>query len=673
MNQKPDQPNRFVFSVIVVVLLTLAAAALMFFASRLAYAQTILPSGSDLQSALNAAPCGSTILLQSGGVYKPQGDSFTLTKSCTSFITIQTAGTLPNGRLNPSTTPLAKLINSSGYPVIITAPGARGYRFIGIEITTAGTIYTPDLVNLGAYFTREQRLDTGHFVFDRVFIHPAELSATNLFPSVVERSAGRGMALGVTDVQVTNSYIAGFAGRYPATNSNAGQNIDSYGIYSDAGPGPIRLINNYIEAQFNNVFIGGAGMTTTNNATLSNATLTSATFSQVANLAVGDLVALQTPACNVKWQTGKVTGIAGTTVSYSMVRAQYSCAPSVPEGIARWNGDHIRDIEIRGNTLNKPDVWNAFSNPKAWIEIKEAKGWIVDGNDMYSGVGTSIALTVRNQDAASPWGVIQDGVFSNNRMRGYKDGMILLLSDNEQPTVGSGNITIRNSLWLDPKPATPDSPAKFIQLQSGFNVTIDHCTIVQPGVPMVSDTLVTGVKFLNSIVASYQYNMQCTLGNVPARCWPDLDMRGNIVIDTRWNKGDGPIQNLYPAGNHFANDVAGVGFSPDFSLSATSPYRNKGTDGKNPGVDMVELLAALGGSAPLPTPTPTPQPSPSPSPSPTATPTPVPTPTLEKYSYLTKTWPSTVAGKEALLTQMGGQGYRLIQVTGTTAIFEKKQ
>jgi len=42
-------------------------------------------------------------------------------------------------------------------------------------------------------------------------------------------------------------------------------------------------------------------------------------------------------------------------------------------------------------------VWNGFSNPKAWIEIKNCDGCIIDGNDMYSGIGTSVAFTSRNQ------------------------------------------------------------------------------------------------------------------------------------------------------------------------------------------------------------------------------------------------------------------------------------
>jgi hypothetical protein len=113
---------------------------------------------------------------------------------------------------------------------------------------------------------------------------------------------------------------------------------------------------------------------------------------------------------------------------------------------------------------------------------------VIDGNDMYSGLGTNIALTVRNQDGTSPWATIQNVTISNNRMRGYKWGFGLLLTDNEQPTVNSGNILISNNLFSLPRPLE-SSAANFLQMVGGFNVTIQHNTIVQPGSPVVADTI----------------------------------------------------------------------------------------------------------------------------------------------------------------------------------------
>jgi hypothetical protein len=585
--------------------------------------QTVrVPPAGDLQRILNSAKCGDTIILEAGAFYKPSGDSFVLPqkRGCTGtdadYITIQTsnlAGISGSGqRIDPArhAAAMPRLVGSSGNFVIIAAAGAHHYKFIGIEITTNGNpdIYTPDLVNLGAYFTREQRLDTNHFVFDRMFLHAPEITPANLFPTSVERTVGRGMALGISEVWVTNSYLAGFSGKYPKSSSAAGQNIDSYGIYSDGGPGPIRIINNYIEAQFNNIFIGGAGMPSTNTATVSDTTSTSGTFSNVENLAVGDLVAFAyarcTPALSSNvyakpWETGRVTAINGKSVSFTIVKAQNSCAAGPPDngGIARWNGDHIHDVEIRRNTLNKPDVWNAFSNPKAWIEVKEAQNLIVDGNDMYSGVGTAIALTVRNQDGASPWSTIENVTITNNKIRGYKWGFSLMMTDNEQPSMMGNNIAIKNNLFSEPRGAD-QSAVNFLQLVGGHNITVQHNTLIQPGSPVVSDLATPNFVFKDNIVANYQYGMQCTVQpNSLSSCWPGLVMSGNVIIDTRWDKGDGSLSNRYPVGNYYVNSPNDIGFvdmvKGNYELAPNSKFRGRASDSKDPGCDITALKAAL--------------------------------------------------------------------------------
>lgn len=580
--------------------------------------------GSDLQSALDSARCGETLVLDSGATYKPPGDSFVLRKkaSCTGteadYITIQTSDldgiSAPGVRIEPAkhASAMPKLLTTNGQFVIIAEPGAHHYKFIGIEITTAGgpTTYTADLVNLGAYFTGEQRLATNHIVFDRTFVHAAEVTAENLLPNTGVRTSGRGIAAAVAEVWIMNSYIAGFCGKYPEGTSSAGQNIDSYGVYSDSGPGSLHILNNYIEAQFNNIFVGGAGMSTTNTATISNPTPNSVILSSVNNLAVGDLVAFSYSKCapgsgphgyEKPWEVGKVISIRGNTVTFSPVQAQNSCVPGPPDngGVARWKGDHISDVEIRQNTLNKPDVWNAFSNPKAWIEVKELRNGVIDGNELYSGVGTAIALTVRNQNGDSPWCTIENLAITNNRIGGYKWGFSLLMTDNEQPSMMGGNITIRNNLFYKPLPA-PNSAANFLQLVGGHEITVQHNTILQPGSPAVADLPSSNFVFRDNIVANYQYGMQCTVPpNSLLACWPGLVMKGNVFIDTRWNKSDGSLADRYPVGNFFVDSAAQVGFidlaADNYELAPTSKIKGRATDHTDPGCDVAALKAALKG------------------------------------------------------------------------------
>src|SRR5437867_704029 len=95
-----------------------------------------VPSGGDLQAALDSARPGDVVTLEPGAVYR---GPFTLPKkSGSGWIVVRTGGdaraatALP--RIDPGQAPkLAKLVAASG-SVVKTAPGAHHYRLSGLEI-----------------------------------------------------------------------------------------------------------------------------------------------------------------------------------------------------------------------------------------------------------------------------------------------------------------------------------------------------------------------------------------------------------------------------------------------------------------------------------------------------------------------------------------------------------
>src|ERR1051325_788799 len=139
-----------------VITLQFAVITTVFVVSSLhAKAATLtVPAGGSLQSALNAAQPGDTIVLDSGAVYS--GDFVLPNKSGSSYITIQSSrvGELPEGvRVLPSQSALlAKLVSASAAePVIKTVAGSHHFRFIGVEISTpTPTTVVYDLVRLGS-------------------------------------------------------------------------------------------------------------------------------------------------------------------------------------------------------------------------------------------------------------------------------------------------------------------------------------------------------------------------------------------------------------------------------------------------------------------------------------------------------------------------------------------
>ena len=203
------------------------------------------------------------------------------------------------------------------------------------------------------------------------------------------------------DVWVINSYIAGFAGTYPDGGSMA-----SEAVLMAQGPGPLHVINNYLEAWYSSVFIGGsdAPALPEHTATVSNAaTIGTATLSTVRDLAVGDLVSFKAAGA---WEVGKVTAISGNTITYAPqtgTTQPFNVPPDMP-GQAQWKGDVLHDVEIRGNTLVKRPEWTPTwpSGPKNWIEVKAGRRVTIEGNLMTSGTPTNIAITVRNQNGSSP-------------------------------------------------------------------------------------------------------------------------------------------------------------------------------------------------------------------------------------------------------------------------------
>ena len=98
-----------------------------------------LKPSDNLQRALDRAQCGDRILLPPGARYV---GSVTIAHACSAaaWITVTTDGcpTLPaeGTRTNPGAAACyAKLVSKSVLPALSTKPGAKFWRFIGVEFT----------------------------------------------------------------------------------------------------------------------------------------------------------------------------------------------------------------------------------------------------------------------------------------------------------------------------------------------------------------------------------------------------------------------------------------------------------------------------------------------------------------------------------------------------------
>lgn len=571
--------------------------------------------GAGLQAALNSAKCGETITLQAGVTYEtPKGQSFVLpyrpqcASTDSSFITIISSNLrdLPaeGVRVAPKNAAgMPRLVTNSGMAVIYINQKSHHYRFVGIEFTNVAVAgqHAPNLVLGGDYASLEQM--PHHIEFDRCFFHPIE-ETTN--PNSPIRSVSHAISINGKFLKLSNSYISGFMGRYI---TDPEQSIDSMGIIISTGPFIIE--NNYIAAWFNNILIGGSDppAPSTNQATVvGTATLESARLTHTQNLSVGDFVSFQQPTGENG--NGRVLTKHGNSITFSPLKVNNNGANSLKDGVApvagakaQWNGDLPTHIEIRYNTFDKPSAWKPLMRayqPKAWIEIKLADGLLIDGN-VFQGYPSTVGTTVKNQSGSAPWSTVRDVTITNNRFTSFGYPFIFNLRDELRVSTEGGNVTVANNLCTGPGGSQYYGfPSKFVQLTAGSNVQIYHNTCFQDGDIVGGEAPVTrGFVFRDNIVNYGTYGMNCMTPGGFASCWPGLTMRNNLIIDTRSDKSLG-LNEYYPRGNYFVRTISEAGFlrldGQDYRLSNTSRYKQKGSDGTDPGVDLDALNLALGGA-----------------------------------------------------------------------------
>ncbi|HKG21591.1 MAG TPA: hypothetical protein VKC34_06795, partial [Blastocatellia bacterium] len=211
-----------------------------------------VPAGGDLQSALNAASPGDVIVLQAGAAYIAPSDGLVLPyKSGSGWVTIQTSNLagipLEGSRVNPSvhSAAMPKILSRDAGPAIaaVTRAGQGAphhYRFVGIEISLAPTVtFNYGLVRFGESNSTQTTLAAvpSDLIIDRCYIHGR-----------ADTTLARGVSLNSARSSVIDSYIS----------ECHGVGFDTQAISGWNGPGPFKVVNNYLEGAGENVMFGGA-------------------------------------------------------------------------------------------------------------------------------------------------------------------------------------------------------------------------------------------------------------------------------------------------------------------------------------------------------------------------------------------------------------------------------
>ncbi len=487
-----------------------------------------LDSTGDLQAALDQAEPGAIIELAAGAIYKgpfilpsKPGDQWITIRSSAAGEAVPETGAaaapaLPAAgiRVTPAAAVAMARLESAAGPVVMAAPGAHHYRFIGIEIsparpTNGKPIFLNALVVLGSGI-RDSALLPHHIMFERCYFHGDPIVG-----------ARRAIELNSASTIVRDSWFADFMM----------EGADSQALVGWAGPGPYRIVNNYLEGAGENLMFGGGDPL-------------------IANLVPSDIEIRGNHFSKpIAWRAGAAGNNGYNWTIKNLLELK-----------------NARRVLIDGNLFeyNWPQAQNGYS----------------------------ILFTVRNQEGTAPWSTVEDVTFSNNIVRHIANGINLLGRDDNHPSQPARRIHIYNNLFMDLGGEWGDG--NLFQVLDGVDeLSIVHNTAVNEAkILNVDGRMSQDFVFLSNIVWHNEYGISGTGAasgsQTLAEYFNKVDVRDNLIIGGA--PASYPSGNNFPrssAGTGFTDASTG-----DFRLLPSSRfYMGEGDAG--PGIKVVQLCAAL--------------------------------------------------------------------------------
>jgi hypothetical protein len=463
----------------------------------------------NLQAVLNAAKPGEVIELQAGAVFV--GNFILPVKNGSEFIYIRTSTPdslfpPPGTRVTPSNSNLMpKIITPNGDGALKTAPGAHHYRLIGIEFGVAPDLSNNGIVLLGDGSSGQSSVELvpNNIIIDRCYIHGNDSGQIR-----------RGIALNSASTAIIDSYISNCHGTGMDTQAICGWN----------GPGPFKIINNYLEGAGENIMFGG-----------------------------GD---------------PKITGLIPSDIEF---RRNHCFKP------LSWKKD---DPNFLGRQWTVKNLFELKNAQRVLIDGNIFENNWADGQN-----GFAILFTPRNQDGGASWTVVRDVVFTNNIVRNTASAINIMGCDNNYSSQQTQRIRIANNLFEDVGGSRWGGGGRFLQVLDGAaQVVVENNTIFNTSNLITAEGKPnTGFVYRNNISYHNEYGVTGTgtgVGNSTlTKYFPGAVFEKNILV--------GGKADIYPANNQFPHSPDEVGFTDpvrkNYRLDAKSRYKSIGAD-----IDKIE-------------------------------------------------------------------------------------
>jgi hypothetical protein len=471
--------------------------------------QTItVNAGGNLQNALNQAQPGDLILLQAGATFT--GNFVLPNKTGTDWIIIRSSAadadlSPPGTRVTPAKSAfMPKLISPNSEPVVVTNGAAHHYRFVGIEFGVAPGTNIYDIVEFGGDQT--SLAATPHdLIIDRCYIH-----------GNASGNSRRGVLINSASTAVIDSYISDI--------HEVG--ADSQAVCGWNGPGPFKIVNNYLEGAGENFMLGGA------------------------------------PA--------SIPGLIASDIEF---RLNNVFKPLSWMG-SSWTVKNLFELKNAQRLLVDQNVfennWAAAQNGFAILFTPRGEDGVVPQATAADVTFTNNILrhsaggfNIAGPDDTSPSQPSQRILIKNN-----------LIDDINGPKWGANGADGR----------------AFQTVGGPVNITIDHNTVFETGAIIVADGAPSlGFVFRNNIAPHGDYGVlgsgHGTGLQALAFYFPGCEFRRNVLIGAQ--SSNYPPDNFYP---NSINLVGFIDFANgNYRLGPNSPYINQGTDGKDIGCDFTAL------------------------------------------------------------------------------------
>lgn len=403
---------------------------------------------ATLQEQIDATPNGGTLNIAGEHV-----GNFVINKS----ITIDGQG-------------VAKILSPNAGPAIdIPSQAARveNVTIKNLEISTvnaAQLIY--DIVRIGAWQTTNAAELPHNITLDKVWVHGQPT-----------QDSQRGIAMNGVNVTLSNSRVTDIHGR----------GMESQGVAAWNTPGPLRFVDNYIEASTENLLIGGAD-------------------ARIPNAVPSDIE----------------------------IRRNHLFKP------LSW---HERDPSYAGIDWSIKNLLELKNARRVIID-----GNILENCWGDAQIGFAVLLTTRNQDGGNPWATVDDVQFTNNTILNVAGGFQIIGKD--WPNVSEQGSRIRIANNIIKLASNLGGNGRLLQLERSKDLSFEnneanphHTMIVFSG-----EEQQLGLIYRKNLLTVGEYGVTPASLNpkdAMTRYAPGHDFSANVLMTPT------DLSRFYPAGNTF--------------------------------------------------------------------------------------------------------------------------